>query len=228
MDIKQSKKSKKQDENETIPVEKIDPKPIRSGFKCGQVELAGNSLLPAPVKSKLANISKAYGLPIDLGNISLSSATPDNIKAVRQITDLMGANSKLLPELMKLTAQLLKADIKLADFHVNLTKASVKHQEKIDKATADIWLSMAGYGAKASKLEHRTNFRSELISRRQEAYNSYYENSVYGGEAKILEVEYELAASNRKILNEGRTKRMESVSERKQKLQQYIDSAYAS
>ncbi|MFM6265366.1 MAG: hypothetical protein ACKPFA_02465, partial [Dolichospermum sp.] len=126
------------------------------------------------------------GLPIDLSQINLHSATPENIKALRNITELLTANSKLLPELMKLTAKLLRSDIKLAEFHVNLTKCAVKHQTKLDKATADIWLTMAGYGAKSSKLEHRTNVRESLINQRTEAYGEYYQNSVYGTESKII------------------------------------------
>jgi hypothetical protein len=231
MDIKKAEKNTEIKEAAPAPVATVNPaspKVTAQGkFKAGTVQQASSKLmLPPAVQGKLSSISKAYGLPIDLAAISLQSATPENIKAVRSIVDLLTANSKLLPELMKLTAKLLKADIKLAEFHVNLTKASIKHQEKIDKATADIWLSMAGYGAKASKLEHRTNVRDALIQKRREAYEGYYENSVYGEQSKIIDVEYEIAASNQQILAESKQKRMESNQERKQKLQEYIDSAF--
>jgi ribosomal protein L24 len=204
----------------------ITPK-ATSKFKAGMVQQASSKLmLPPAIQGKLSAISKAYDLPFDLSAISLQSATPDNIKALRNITELLTANSKLLPELMKLTAKLLKSDIKLAEFHVNLTKAAVKHQTKLDKATADIWLGMAGYGAKASKLEHRTNVRDALIQKRTEAYEGYYQNSVYGEQSKIIDVEYEIAASNQQILAESKQKKMESSKKRKQKLQEYIDSAF--
>ncbi|MFM6006653.1 MAG: hypothetical protein ACKPA7_23250 [Sphaerospermopsis kisseleviana] len=228
MDIKKVEK--------TTEIKKAAPTPIATApnvtkqgkYKAGMVQQASSKLiLPPAVQGKLSAISKAYGLPIDLAAISLQDANPENIKALRNITDLLSANSKLLPELMKLTAKLLKADIKLAEFHVNLTKASIKHQEKIDKATADIWLAMAGYGAKASRLEHRTNVRDQLIQQRTEAYGDYYQNSVYGQESKIIDVEYQIAASNKQILTESRQKRMENTQERKQKLAEYINSAFA-
>ncbi|MFM6307035.1 MAG: hypothetical protein ACKPGB_01945, partial [Dolichospermum sp.] len=111
-------------------------------------------------------------------------------------------------------------------FHVNLTKCAVKHQAKLDKATADIWLTMAGYGAKSSKLEHRTNVRESLINQRTEAYGEYYQNSVYGTESKIIDVEYQIAASNRRILADGKQQKMESNQTRKQKLAEYINSAF--
>ena len=93
-----------------------------------------------------------------------------------------------------------------------------------NKATADIWLSMAGYGA---KLEHRTNVRESLISKRAEAYAEYYQGSVYGAESKIIDVEYEIAASNRQILADSKQQKMESNQSRKQKLAEYINSAFA-
>lgn len=234
MDIKKAQKKEVEiKEAATAPIATVNPTPITSTmakgkFKAGTVQQSSSKLmLPPAVQSKLSAISKAYGLPIDLSSISLQSATPENIKALRNITELLTANSKLLPELMKLTSQLLKTDIKLAEFHVNLTKASIKHQAKLDKATADIWLSMAGYGSKSSKLEHRTNVRDQLIQSRTQAYANYHENSVYGSEAQIIDVEYQIAASNKQILTESRQQRMETTQARKQKLQTYINSAFA-
>jgi hypothetical protein len=231
MDIKQAPKPQPVDNHKATSTT-IHPTPVKTSgtakFKAGMVQQASAKLmLPPAIQGKLSAISQAYGLPFDLSAIGLESATPDNIKALRNITELLTANSKLLPELMKLTAKLLKSDIKLAEFHVNLTKCAVKHQTKLDKATADIWLSMAGYGAKSSKLEHRTNVRESLINQRTEAYGEYYQNSVYGSESKIIDVEYQIAASNRQILADGKQQKMESNQSRKQKLQEYINSAFA-
>jgi hypothetical protein len=230
MEVKPAKKKADVDAvKETIS---IDPKPISKAvdgkFKAGVLQQASAALMiPPAIGTKLTAISKSFGLPIDLGQISLLDSNPDNIKALRKITDLLTGNSKLLPELMKLTNQLLKADIKLSEFHVNLTKSAIKHQEKLDKASADIWLAMAGYGAKSSKLEHRTNVRTALIEKRDNAYSDYYQNSVYGAEAKIIDAEYQVASSNRAILAESKTQKMESINERKQKLKAYVDSAFA-
>jgi hypothetical protein len=66
---------------------------------------------------------------------AFNALTPENIQGMRSLVDLLVSNSKLLPELMKLTNQLLKADIKLAEFHKNLTKSAAKHQTKLDKTT---------------------------------------------------------------------------------------------
>lgn len=206
----------------------LSAKPANNKYKAGVVGQASAALMiPPAIGAKLSAISKSYGLPIDLGQISLGESNPENVKALRKITDLLTGNSKLLPELMKLTNQLLKADIKLSDFHVNLTKSAIKHQEKIDKASADIWLAMAGYGSKSGKLEHRTNTRTALIEKRDAAYAEYYQDSVFGAESKIIDAEYEIASSNRKILAESRTQKMESINDRKQKLKAYVDSAFA-
>ncbi|MBG1259644.1 hypothetical protein [Nostoc commune] len=139
---------------------------------------------------------------------------------------MLSSNSKLLPELIKLTAQLLKADIKLAEFHKNLTKAALKHQERIDQETAEIFIAMARGGGKATKLEHRTNVRNSLIEQRTAAYTNYYQDSVFGSESQIIDVEYQLLASNQKILSESKQAKMEFSNERKQKLKAFVDSAF--
>lgn len=197
-------------------------------FKSGTVQQASAAqLIPPAIASKLSHISKVYGLPFDLAQVSLQTVTPENIQVMRAVVDLLVSNSKLLPDLMKLTNQLLKADIKLAEFHKNLTNAAVKHQTKLDKVTADIWLKMAGYGAKSTKLEHRTNVRTELIKKRSDAYANYYQDSVYGAESAVIDAEYDVLASNQKILSESKSQRLQTAQERKQKLQEYINSAYA-
>ena len=229
MEFKPSEK--KADVGEAKEAIAINPKPISKAgakYKSGVIQQASAALLiPPAIGSKLTAISKSFGLPIDLGQISLGDSTPENIKALRKITDLLTGNSKLLPELMKLTNQLLKADIKLSEFHLNLTKSAIKHQEKIDKASAEIWLAMAGYGSKSSKLEHRTNTRTALIEKRDSAYESYYQDSVYGAESRVIDAEYAIASSNRKILAESKAKKMGSINDRKQKLKAYVDSAFS-
>lgn len=200
---------------------------IENKFKAGQVKQASAAqMIPPALASKLSHLSKVYGLPIDLGQVSLQDASPENIKAMRKIVDMLASNSKLLPELIKLTSQLLKADIKLAEFHKNLTKAALTHQEKIDQETAEIFIAMARGGAKATKLEHRTNVRNSLIEQRTAAYANYYQDSVFGNESQIIDVEYQLLASNQKILSESKQAKAEFNNERKQKLKAFVDSAF--
>jgi hypothetical protein len=150
----------------------------------------------------------------------------ENVKALRTIADMATAESKLLPEMIKLIRQLMRAEIKLAQFHKLTTKAAIKHQEKLDKQTADIFLMMAGYGAKASKLEHRTNVRNRLKERRTQAYNNHYQTSVYGSESQIIDAEFELLESNQKILTESKLQRAEFQSERRQKIEEHVQSAF--
>lgn len=198
-----------------------------SQFKSGIVQQASAAqLIPPAIATKLSQISKVYGLPFDLAQVSLQTVTPENIQGMRSLVDLLVSNSKLLPELMKLTNQLLKADIKLAEFHKNLTKSAAKHQTKLDKVTADIWLQMANYGAKAAKLEYRTNTRTALIEKRDQARANYYQQSVYGNESALIDAEYQILASDSKILSESKIQKMQNAQERKQKLQEYVNSAY--
>jgi hypothetical protein len=219
MDIRKSKSSKDTGKAQGS---------TQAKFKAGQVQQASATvMLPPTVAAKLSHLSQVYGLPVDLGKVALKDVTPETINATRKIVEMMEQNSKLLPELMKLAAKLFKAEIKLAQFHKDLTKAALKHQEKIDKETAEIFLAMAGYKAKASKLEHRTNTRNQLIDKRSQAYEQYYQTSVFGNESRVIDAEFQVLASNNKILTESRTKRVEFNKERRQQLQAYVDKAFA-
>lgn len=183
-------------------------------------------MLPPAIQAKLSAITQQYGLPIDLSNVSLTGDMPSQIKAMRQIVEMVEGNSKLLPELMKLMKRLFKAEIKLAQFHKLTVKAALKHQEKIDKQTADIFLQMAGYGQKTSKREHRTNVRNSIIKKRTQAYQDYYQNTVYGEECKIIDVEFETLVSNRKILSESKSQQVKFNADRKNKVAEYVNSAF--
>jgi hypothetical protein len=139
---------------------------------------------------------------------------------------MVEGDSKLLPEMMKLIRRLFKAEIKLAQFHKLVTKASIKHQEKIDKECVDIFLMMANAGAKSVKREHRTNVRNQLIEKRSEAYSNYYQDTVYGAESKLIDAEYAVLESNKKILSASKTVRAEFSNQRKQKIEGYVQSAF--
>jgi hypothetical protein len=196
-------------------------------FKAGVIKTADAKLmLPPAIQGKLTALGEKYGVPFDLSNIGLDGKMAENVKTLRAIADMATAESKLLPEMIKLIRQLMRAEIKLAQFHKLVTKAALKHQQKLDKQTADIFLMMAGYGAKATKLEHRTNVRSELKKKRAEAYANHYDNSVFGEESKIIDAEFEMLESNRQILTASKTERINLNNERKQKIEQYVQSAY--
>jgi hypothetical protein len=85
---------------------------------------------------------------------------------------------------------------------------------------------MAGYGSKSTKLEHRTNVRNDIKAKRTQAYSNYYQDTVYGEEAGIIDVEYELLESNRKVLGASKVEKLKFNSERKQKITEYVQSAY--
>ena len=177
-----SKESKAKTKPENTPLSTGD----KLSYKAGLITRPDAKLmLPPAVQTKLSAITQRYGLPIDLSNVSLTGDMPSQIKAMRQIVEMIEGNSKLLPELMKLMKRLFKAEIKLAQFHKLTVKAALKHQEKIDKQTADIFLQMAGYGQKASKREHRTNIRNSIIEKRTQAYSDYYQNTVYNAASML-------------------------------------------
>lgn len=196
-------------------------------FKAGLAKTAdAKILIPPAIQGKLTELGSKYGLPFDLANIGLDGKMAENVKAIRKIADMVEGDSKLLPEMLKQIRRLMRAEIKLAQFHKLLVKAAIKHQEKLDKETAEIFLAMVGFKSKTSKLEHRTNVRSQLKEKRTKAYEQYYNNSVFGEECKLIDVEFEVLESNRKILMDGKAERIKFNSERQQKIAEYVQSAY--
>lgn len=215
-------------QTETQAIKPQEPeKKTENKFKSGTLQTADAKLvLPPAIQGKLSALTTKYNIPFDLDNIGLDGKMAENVKALRTITDMVEGDSKLLPEMLKLIKRLMKSEISLAKFHRGCVSASIQHQEKLDKVTADIFLKMAGYQSKSSKIEYRTNVRNQLKEKRTQAYTKHYEESVYGSESEIIDAEYELLESNRKILTESKLQRLNLDSERKQKIAQYVQSAY--
>ncbi len=210
----------------TKPDEKVSAD--KAKFKAGIVQTADSKvMLPPAIQGKLTALGQKYGVPFDLSNIGLDGKMAENVKALRAIADMATAESKLLPEMIKLIRQVMRAEIKLAQFHKLVVKASIKHQEKLDKQTADIFLAMAGYQMKSSKLEHRTNVRNQLKEKRTQAYSDHYQNSVFGAESRIIDAEFELLESNRQILTDSKIERLQFNSDRKRKIEDYVQTAYS-
>ena len=207
-------------------IAKVQANSTPVGFKSGVHKVATSQLLPQPVRDNLSALSHHYGLPIDLGNFSLVDSNPENIKALRAIADMAKANSKLLPEVLKLTKQLMSADIKAAQFQEELAKASLKHGEKLDRATANIFLAFAKSTNKAAALEQKTNARKQLLEQRNQKYAQYYANSVYGAESELIDVEFDLATKNQQILKDSKVLRKQNAALRKHELQAYLDTAF--
>lgn len=196
-------------------------------FKTGTVPHAsGRLMIPPAIQVTLTTIGQKYGLPLDLNEVALDGTLAEKIRATRKIIELAEADSKLLPEMFKLVRKLMKSELRLAEFHKKLVKEAIRFNQTIDKQTADIFLAMAGYKAKSAKLEHRTNLRTELKEKRATTYNNYYTDSVFGAESALIDTEFEVLASNQKILAEGKGEKIKLDGERKQKLAQYVQSAY--
>jgi len=85
---------------------------------------------------------------------------------------------------------------------------------------------MAGYKSSATKLEHRTNLRNQLKEKRTAADINYYDSTVYGEESKLIDVEFEVLESNKKILADALAERIKFDGERRKQMSEYVLSAY--
>jgi hypothetical protein len=225
MDIRKPKTDSSIQENSTTNRESSSQSSV--AYKSGSVITAdAKLLLPPAIQGKLSALTQKYGIPFDLSNIGLEGKMAENVKSLRNIVDMVEGDSKLLPEMLKLIKRLMKSEISLAKFHRGCVTASIKHQEKLDKVTADIFLKMAGYQSNSAKREFRTNARNQLKEKRTQAYSRYYQDTVYAQESELIDVEFETLASNKKILGESKTQKIKFDTERKQKVTDYVNSAF--
>lgn len=221
MDIRKPQQTSEQTQSNQQPTQET------AKFKAGVLQTADAKLmLPPAIQGKLSALTAKYGIPFDLSNIGLDGKMAENVKALRTIVTMAEGDSKLLPEMLRLIKKLLKAEISLAKFHRGCVQASIQHQEKLDKVQADILLKMCGYEQRSKKLEHITALRQQLKEKRIAVYNNYYEQSCFGEQSRILDVEFEVLASNQKVLSESKQQRVKFEGEQKQKLQNYVNSAY--
>ncbi len=196
-------------------------------FKSGSVPHAsGRLMIPPAIQQSLTVLGEKYGLPLNLNEVSLDGTLAEKIKATRKIIELAEADSKLLPEMFKLIRKLMKSELRLAEFHKKLVKEAIRFNVTLDKQTADIFLAMTGYKAKSAKLEHRTNLRNQLKEKRAQKYQQYYSDSVFGSESGLIDAEYEVLASNQKILSESKAEKIKLDGNRKQRITQYVQTAY--
>ncbi|GET44373.1 hypothetical protein [Microseira wollei] len=129
-------------------------------------------------------------------------------------------------EMLRQIRRLMGAEIKLAQFHKLVTKAAIKHQESWDKETAEIFLIVAGYKSSATKLEHRTNVRNQFKEKRTAADINYYDKTVYGEESKLIDVEFEVLESHKKILADALAESIKFDGDRQKQMSEYVLSAY--
>lgn len=221
MDIKKKSDSKE----EVKPVKEGENRVVK--YKAGAVTSVDSKLiLPPAIQLKISSLGTKYGLDFDLSAVSLDGSMAEKVKAMRKIVEMMEGDSKLLPEMLRLVKRMMKCEISLVKYHKGCVSASIRHQEKLDKVTADIFLKMAGYQSNSEKREHRTNLRAELKEKRTQAYKAYYSDSVFGNESQLIDLEFEVAASNQQIAHEGKVKRKKYNKESKERIAKYVQSAY--
>lgn len=195
-------------------------------FKAGQYQTSNAAMIPAPIAALLSQVSQQYGLPFDMGKLTLQQMTPDNLNQFRTIVDMMRRNAKLIPEFVKLAKQLLKADYKMVEYYKDVTKLGIKHQEKIDKATADIFASMVKHTAKSALLEYKTNRRADLKNAQNNAELNFFEDSVIGDAVQLANATIERQIDTQRMLTASKKNKINFNAIRRQDDIRHNESAY--
>jgi hypothetical protein len=205
-------------------------KPSNSESKLTQnTHATAKSLLPPIIASKLTQFSQAYGLNFDLGNLNFDSINPEEVKAYRTLVEIIQNKAELLPEILKLSKQVMKADLKMADAQSQLANAAMQHQVKLDEKTAEILLNFQKFEHKSKALASRLARIQKLREREFEARQEFYENSVLGDALERVDIKIEQRQLVQNQLQGQKVKTLKNKTQRKldtnEQRQTYIDSA---
>ncbi len=192
----------------------------------GAHSLNASRVIPPEVQQMVSAIASRYGIPFDPSNIDLSKLNPGQVAQMQQKVSVAANNARLLPIIFKNMKKLFAAEVKLAKFYKDLTDEACKAGYKIDKATADAYLTLFGYKQKQSRLAYKTAKRAELKAKRTEAYKKYYDSSISGVQAEIVDAEFEEMGESMKLIGESLQKRIQFRGQQRKQAEDYYQQAF--
>jgi hypothetical protein len=201
---------------------------VQSGkFQAGLVKTSdASSMIPAAVAQSLSLVAKKYGLNFEPGNLTLQEITPEKIKHLREMVDILKSNAKFIPELIALVKQVHKLDIDMAKFNKEVVKIGLKHGEAINKEMADIFLMMGKAEAKTNKLTAITNVRAEIRDKKTTAEINFYQGSVLGSAMEVIDAQEKMWVSNKATQTELKKAKIGNKQERVKQQTEYQKQAY--
>jgi hypothetical protein len=196
-------------------------------FKAGLVKTSdASAMIPAPIAQSLSLVAKRYGLNFEPNNLTLQEVTPERIKQLRAMVDLLQSNAKFLPEMVSLVKKLHKCDIDMAKFNKQVVQIGLKHNQAIDKEMAEIFLMMGDADRKASKLTVMTNVRNEIKDRKNNAEINFYQDSVIGSAMEVIDAQEKMWVSNNVARKELKLAKTASKQQRVKEQTEYQKQAY--
>lgn len=192
----------------------------------GTVTTKAADFIPPMARGILQNLSKQYNLPFDIGSVELSNDKfASQIGSLKKIVGLLNANSKLLPELLKLVKQVVNADLKLANFHKQATKLAMEHKTQLDRETADMFLTMFNYQQKSSRLESKVNRRAALAANRTQAIAAFHQGA-FSEAVALTNAEYEIALSDKRANSAAKIAAKKASQGDRERLRNYTALAF--
>lgn len=152
--------------------------PISGGkdFKLDSKKMGVQALLPQ-AKQMLEGLFSTYGLQYP--EISMSDPKfKERVVAVGKVAEVAKTNMTALEQMLKHTATLMKGQVKLAEFYQASTAIVVEGKKRIDKSTANAFLTLADYN------KHTTSLQGK-VQRKVQALDARYELIAELGEGKL-------------------------------------------
>ena len=178
------------------------------------------------IQSALSDFLGRCGIPLDLNQPWVQQLTPENTKAIIQLGEQARRNAKFLPEVVAAIRKLATAEVAEAKAKKSIVKIAAECGYAIDQQQAEAFLILTNYQQKQKRLEKRIQTLAQLKQKRTQAYEGYYENSVAGTQARIIDAEFEVMGESQKILEGSRMKKLEFKKQQKQSAADYYDQAF--
>ena len=192
----------------------------------GAHTLNSSRVLPPEMQAALTGLLGRHGISLDLNESWVNQLNPQTTKAIMQIGEQAKRNAKFLPEIVSAIKKLAHAEVAEAVAKKSIVAIAAKAGYAIDKEQAEAFMLLTNYQQKQKRMEKRVQTLAALKEKRTSAYEAYYENSVAGTQARIIDAEFEVMGESQRILEASKTKKLEFKKQQRQAAADYYNQAF--
>src|SRR5579883_374076 len=168
--------------------------------------MGAQSLLPQ-AQQMLSGLFQSYGLQypeINMGDPKLK----DKVVAVGKVAEVAKTNMVALEQMLQHTATLMAGQIKLAEFYSASTQIVVEGKKRIDAATAQSFLALAGYQQATNALKEKVGRKLQILEKRTELAGQLGEGKLQTA-LNLIDAQKEAGDKRQKATQDLHTKRQQ-------------------
>lgn len=162
----------------------------------------GSGVLRPQVAALLQPLEQKYGVKF----LDPQKMTDSQIVALGKVAKAAKDKAQQFPIIMSHLKQLLKAEIKLAQYYSKVTKAGLAAKTQVDQELAAAFVALSGYQQQSTVLANKVERAMELQTARAEAIDALCEGS-FQNELKVIQ---SVRESRESVANHRLAKRLDA------------------